>query len=330
MKSSTIKLVINKKVSNWINTIDSEIVKKAVKKDTIVAGGCIASMLAGEKVNDYDIYFRTFETAKLVAEYYADKFNKTAVLQRAKHIADTAPEVKVKSIVNIKGETEQRIIFYMKSSGVASEAQSESQTVYEYFESKSEVETAEFLDGVFDDSVTANPKDPVTLTEEILVELKSKKEPYRPVFFSDNAVTLSDKVQLIIRFYGEPDKILNNYDYAHSMCYYDYYKDHLQLHHQALECILSKTLVYHGSLYPIASLFRIRKFIERGWRITAGQMLKIIWQLSEIDLKDPETIREQLIGVDQAYMTQLITALSNHEGRVDSAYIAQLVDKIFE
>ena len=50
------------------------------------------------------------------------------------------------------------------------------------------------------------------------------------------------------------------------------------------------------ALYPIASLLRIRKFIERGWRITAGQMLKIIWQLQDVNLSDPAVMREQLTG----------------------------------
>nr|MCU0343906.1 T9SS type A sorting domain-containing protein [Ignavibacterium sp.] len=44
---------------------------------------------------------------------------------------------------------------------------------------------------------------------------------YRPVFISENAITLSDKVQLVIRFYGTPAEIHDNYDYAHCMCYFD-------------------------------------------------------------------------------------------------------------
>jgi hypothetical protein len=37
------------------------------------------------------------------------------------------------------------------------------------------------------------------------------KLQHRPIYFSNNAMTLSDKMQLIIRFYGEPDKIHENY-----------------------------------------------------------------------------------------------------------------------
>lgn len=324
MKASTIKLVLNKKINNWLASIeDRPLLVERLKKDTIVSGGAIASMMLGEKINDYDIYFRTFETAKAVAEYYVEQFNKSVgeLEKKGSVAASCNPEVKVTKITNIKGEEEERIVFYMKSSGVASEGQ----TMYEYFESAPEIAADLFVD-----SLDPNPTDPLETAEQLAENLKSSKKKYRPVFLTDNAVTLSDKVQLIIRFYGEPDQILRNYDFAHSMCYYDYAKNLLSFDQEALQCMLSKTLIYKGSLYPIASIFRTRKFIERGWRITAGQMLKIIWQISEINLKDPAVLREQLIGVDQAYMHELISALQNAEGKVDSAYISKLVDEIFE
>ena len=143
---------------------------------------------------------------------------------------------------------------------------------------------------------------------------------------------MSDKIQLVIRFFGSPGEIHENYDYAHAMCYYTYGDGDLVLHPEALEAILSKTLIYKGSLYPVASIFRVRKFIQRGWRITAGQLLKIMMQISSIDLRDPVVLREQLIGVDQAYMHQLLRALETKDAsqRIDQTYLAKLVDEIFE
>jgi hypothetical protein len=317
MKASTIKIVIKKKLDNWLETITDETLAHHIRKDVIVSGGAIASMLLGEQPNDYDIYFRTFETTKKVAEYYSHVFKASTELNAKSGIPSVAPEVQVKKIQNIKGEIEERVVFYMKSSGVASEHQAE----YDYFENKPE-EAAD----VFMDSLSKSE----TLVEDLVEEVKSKKPKYRPIFFSDNAVTLSDKVQLIIRFYGEPAEILKNYDFVHSMCYYDYSKGDLVYHPEALESLLSKSLIYRGSLYPIASLFRIRKFIARGWRITAGQMLKMVWQIKEIDLNDKDVLREQLIGVDQAYMSQLLRALETKEGRIDATYIMKLIDEIFD
>jgi hypothetical protein len=138
-------------------------------------------------------------------------------------------------------------------------------------------------------------------------------------------------MQLVMRFFGEPDELHANYDLVHAMCYYDYSKGNLNVPAEAMQAMLSKTLIYRGSLYPIASLFRLRKFIDRGWRITAGQILKIVMQLNEVDLKNISILREQLIGVDQAYMHQLLREIEeNKSERIDSTYIAKLIDKLFE
>ena len=95
--------------------------------------------------------------------------------------------------------------------------------------------------------------------------------------------------------------------------------------------MLSRELKYKGSLYPIASIFRTKKFIERGWRITAGQMLKIMWQISEIDLRKRDVLREQLTGVDQAYMSQLIGALQDvDEEKINATYVGAIIDRIFQ
>jgi hypothetical protein len=56
-----------------------------------------------------------------------------------------------------------------------------------------------------------------------------------------------------------------------------------------------------------------------------------MWQISEIDLKDPMTLREQLTGVDMAYMYELIQALKGVEAeKINSTYIGAIIDRIFE
>lgn len=308
-KKNGIRIELKKKIEDWIKSIDDEELRQVVAKNTIVTGGAIASMLLGEKINDYDIYLKTKEATKALAEYYVkkfmefngDKFNGMEV----KYI----PEVREEKLKNIKGTEEERIVIFMKSAGVASETQDE----YRYYE----------LGGMDDATEFAS-----TLAEEIKDDSKPK---YRPIFLSQNAITLSDKMQIVIRFYGNPDEIHENYDFQHAKCWYDYDKNHLHLDPEALECLLSRTLIYRGSLYPIASIFRMKKFIERGWRISAGQQLKIMWQISEINLKDYDVIREQLTGCDAAYLFQLVDALSKTDvDKIDSAYVSTIIDKIFD
>lgn len=314
MKANTIKMVIRKKLNNILLSIDDLDIRGCFEKDAIVSGGAITSMLLGEEINDYDIYFRTKDSAKRIAEYYVRKFEQSKDLKETLY-PKCSLFVKEEQRTNIKGEVENRVVIYIKSAGVVGETQKE----YKYFETLEEHHSDEYIESVFnplDDNIVKNIKD---------------STKYNPIFFSDNAITLKNKVQLIIRFSGEPDEIHRNYDFAHCMCYYDFWNDKLSLPQEALEAILSKTLIYKGSLYPFASIFRVRKFIARGWRITAGQMLKMIWQIGEVNFKDTQAIYEQLIGVDQAYMKQLIHAIeSGNVKNVDSTYIAKLVDEIFE
>jgi len=322
MKQSTIKIVLRKKLKNWLSTIEDPTLREKLSDNVIVCGGSIASLLLGEKPNDYDLYFRTKEASLSAAIYYSGRFNR---------VHGSNIQVKEEDFTNIKGIVENRIILFMKSSGVESEARIESKEAYKFFELYPESDTEDYMDSLSELSTKTLEDKPEEVIDALNVEL-AVKTPYRPVFLSDNAITLSDKMQLIIRFYGEPIDIFENFDFAHAMCYFDYRKDELVCPHEALESLLSKNLDYKGSLYPLASIFRIRKFINRGWRISVGQMLKILWQVNELNLKDPVTLRDQLIGVDTAYMHQLINALQQEKPttRIDSTYIANLIDKIFD
>jgi hypothetical protein len=78
MKAKTIKAVISKKMKQWHESIGDDTVREFVKKNTIVTGGCIASMLLGENVNDFDLYFTNKETVLAVAKYYVEAFNRGA------------------------------------------------------------------------------------------------------------------------------------------------------------------------------------------------------------------------------------------------------------
>lgn len=308
-KRSGIVKELNAKLTAWANTITDEAVQKAVKKDTIVTGGAIASMLLGERVNDFDVYFKTKETTLMVAQYYVDQFIKNR--SDRDDVCDTTPVVVEHAVTNIKGEREERVMIRIASAGVAGEEDED----YHYFELDTSIQKQD----TFVDSLDA-------AVEKKNTELGT----YRPVFLSQNAITLTDKVQIVIRFFGNPTELHRNYDFVHAMNYYDWHDGNLSLHPEALEALLSRTLVYRGSLYPIASIFRAKKFVERGWRVSAGQLLKIMWQISELDLTDFNVVKEQLTGVDQAYLWQLQSALANVDlSAVDSTYIGEIIDRIF-
>ena len=208
--------------------------------------------------------------------------------------------------VEVKTSEAGRVSIFIRSQGIAEETSNE--TVDEF--------------------------DNLELCEAIVDAEAQEKPEYRPIFLSSNAITLSNKVQLIIRFYGEAEEIHSNYDFVHATCYWESKDGKFTLPAKALEAILTKELIYQGSKYPLASIMRTRKFIQRGWSINAGQFLKMALQLNIMDLLDVSVLEEQLTGVDSAYFSHVIDAIKaktedDPTYKVDNSYLFEVINRIF-
>jgi hypothetical protein len=299
MKIKTINAVLTKKFDEFVITIDDDVLRHDVKNNSIITGGAIASLLLRESVNDYDIYFTSNDLAYRVANYYVQRFNKTN--------NPTRP-------VSVRKDDDGRVRIYARSAGVISE---NAKGVYEYFDTLKDMEDSKIVDYSKDSELS-------------IVNNADTKPRYRPVFMSMNAITLSDKVQLIVRFAGDPDEIHKNYDFVHCTNYWTS-KDHkLVLRQEALESILARELLYVGSLYPVCSVIRTRKFINRGWTINAGQYLKMCMQISQLDLTDLNVLEDQLVGVDTSFFLDLIDKLREADpNKVNYAYLMTIIDRIF-
>src|SRR3546814_13834921 len=88
---------------------------------------------------------------------------------------------------------------------------------------------------------------------------------------STNAITLSDKIQIVLRFYGEADAIHENYDFVHCTNYWTSKDANLTLRQPALESLLCKELRYVGSNYPVCSVIRLSKFIRSEERLVGRE-----------------------------------------------------------
>lgn len=316
VKAKNIKSMLRKKVDSWLATIEDEELRKLAAENTIVTGGCIASLLLGEPVNDFDLYFRTKEVASKLAHYYVARF-------KPKDANGIACKISV-----VDHEADGRVKIVIKSAGIASENGTDKP--YEYFEGQPPEAAAGYVAEVMTDPGAI--EDVYEETEQAALKADEGKK-FRPVFMSTNAITLSHKLQLILRFYGEPDQIHENYDYVHCTNYWQSWGDHsksLVLRPEALESLLARELRYVGSKYPLCSIIRMRKFLARGWVINAGQVVKMCFQVSELDLKNLDVLRDQLTGVDVAYFCQLCDLLSAKDPtKVDGAYLVEIINRLF-
>jgi hypothetical protein len=107
MKAKSIKGRIHRKINLWLDSVEDEALRGRLKNGVIVTGGSIASMLLGEEVNDFDIYLRSYDLAKEVAEYYLGKFQQ-------KHRSGIKMSLKVYA-------DGTRVKIVVKSAGVASD-----------------------------------------------------------------------------------------------------------------------------------------------------------------------------------------------------------------
>lgn len=64
MKAKQAEKLLTGVMNNFLESINSSEVKTIIKEKSYITGGCIPSMLMGEFVNDYDIYFYTNSSAK--------------------------------------------------------------------------------------------------------------------------------------------------------------------------------------------------------------------------------------------------------------------------
>ena len=301
-KTKTIVKNIQEKINDWLPTIKDDALRARVKDDYILTGGAIASMLVGDLPNDYDLYFKTPEVARDLANYYI------------KPLIDTSNPKISKIEAQIIGPNQVgsgRVRIMLKSVGVYQDGDNVDD--YAYFEG----EPLESLDGY--------------LKKNALKRDARKK--YNVFGVTSNAITLYEGIQIITRFTGSPEDIHKNYDFVHCTNYYTE-RTGLVLNQPALEAILAQELKYIGSVYPIASMFRLRKFIKRGWSVTVGEMLKIAWDINKLRLDDPEVLEEQLVGVDYAYFREVIDILRK-EGYdvtkpIDRTYLFETINRVFD
>jgi hypothetical protein len=313
MKAKTIDRACRRAMEHWMETLPNEL-QQAVMENLILTGGSIANLFLGEPVNDWDVYLRTKETAKAIAEHYVKLF----VSDPPKNLEGNPLLSQVKVL-----DRGDRIAVMVQSAGVLSAESGEGN--YQYFEA------------ITDTS-------PETTEEYVRVVMGSERKKkadkdYFPGMISGNAITLLRKnaeltpMQIILRFVGDPAEIHKNFDWCHATNYWTF-KDGLVTNTDALECLLAKELRYVGSQYPLAALLRSYKFVTRGFtRPHAGHMLVITQQLAQLNWEDPAVWEDQLMGVDFAYFREIIarirTLLKEGKGmqEIISTYLAQVVEE---
>ena len=284
-------------MTNWVNTLPKEM-RKEVMDSIIVTGGCIVSYFLDQDVNDYDVYFKDIDVLEKIVRYYAKKgaVNDSVYVMNGQRKDEEDLQRSGIVGVSLRNVSEDQVKLFFKHK---------------------------------DGGLHVNAK----LRKGGKEQLKSErvKDPL-PVYMSPNSIMLSNKVQIVCRFTGDVTRIHKNFDFIHTTNYWTKATG-LVVNEDALSAILTKSLVYQGSLYPLTSVIRIRKFLQRGWTISAGQILKILFQVSKMNLSNVSVLEDQLIGVDILLFDKLIDAISkiSKDGEeIKEDMFNEIIDNLFQ
>ena len=310
MKARQISKVISEKVAELAKAHPE--IGDVLLKNSIVTGGCIASMLLKEKVNDFDIYFDNLNSMLEVIQYFGKKTGAEYLVafQANKPLPKAG---RVRPLYAGRRETEEELTVTLPTSDE-----------HVWYALYSDLSSLQDCDQIHYVSLYYKSSGYWAADEE---KEEDAKKTYRVRFASSNAVTLSDKVQLVFRFFGPPDEIHKNYDFVHATNYWTN-KTGLVTNTKALEAILARELIYKGSRFPLASIFRTRKFIQRNWTIHIANYVKMAFQLNMLDLTNIHVLREQLTGVDAAYLNAIIRECAKAPHPITCEYVCNLVDRI--
>lgn len=302
MQFKTIKKVVQDKMNEWLESIDDSNLREDVRNNLLVSGGSICSLIQNEQVNDYDIYIQDMNVLLRLTKYYC------------------------------KGIIDEKEIWDGRDKDYLIDNYKIGFTDEEFENYDSMVSCA--LRNLQKDQIKIFVPDggmKVDLISQIK-EGEEKDSKYKVSYISCNAISLTDDIQIVVRFNGNPEQIHKTFDFIHATNYFTF-KEGLVTNIKALESILSKQLYYQGSLYPLTSVIRAKKFIKRGWNISASEYLKMIFQCSNLDLTNLDVLEEQLIGIDVAYFSHLIEILRKHKEnnsdfKLSSEYLCTILGKI--
>lgn len=120
-------------------------------------------------------------------------------------------------------------------------------------------------------------------------------------FLGNKSITIKHNngliYQFILRFYGEPNEVLNStFDFQHCKIAYDLKTNQYIASQETWQCLSLREIKYVNSFYPISSLKRLYKYAGRGFKYNNDEFVKIIKDIHEVDVSNKFVLEDQLVG----------------------------------
>lgn len=107
------------------------------------------------------------------------------------------------------------------------------------------------------------------------------------------------KIQFIAhRFYQNPSEIFNDFDFTVNMAAYDMKNNTLVAHPNFLKHCAQRYLSFNeNTSYPLVSALRVKKYADRGYKISKAQFLKICLAVNNKNINSWEVLIDELGGM---------------------------------
>lgn len=114
------------------------------------------------------------------------------------------------------------------------------------------------------------------------------------------------EVQVITRFTGSPEEVLNTFDFTCVMGLWNFKEGKFYAHEFFLRDVARRRLVYSNkSQYPICALYRTKKYVERGYEFPGSTLVAISLAIHSLQLNTYKDLKDQLLGIDTSMFKEI-------------------------
>jgi len=145
--------------------------------------------------------------------------------------------------------------------------------------------------------------------------------------------------QIIHAIYGPPSTVMAQFDFTIAQCAwipawdpFEYEK--FEIADAFFQHLAQRKLYFTcGTQYPIASLWRMRKFLRRGFTIDAVNLTKIALAIHALKLDTMQQFKEQMLGIDAAWLGPILDEFNDSDSFKAThvaSFIEGMVDATFD
>lgn len=253
-----------------------------IKQNCYIAGGACVSNATRSPINDVDIYFKTKEARDFFIEEQFDQY-----------IKPTSKEWMLLMKLDVMAKTHAIEAGDEKTleEGKVKFTEGNDATLYQIYVD----EWISVPQPLFEKQkwMFANGYDYVILE-------RNHYEVYGGLFLGNKSITYKHNdmtYQFILRFYGEPEKMMNEtFDFQHCKIAYDLATNKYIASEETWKTLAAKEVKYINSYYPVSSLKRLFKYEKRGYKYSMDEFVKIIRDIHKTDVDNKYVMEDQLIG----------------------------------